>query len=132
MLVGQFTRSIAMAEAGANFNHTVQQRRAKGHELVTTGVYSVLRHPSYFGFWWWGLGSQVVLGNVVCFVGYSAVLWIFFRKRIEREYFSFVYLLPRRAFAFRKEKSVERNVSSCFGLTCFCRRGGATCQVFRK
>ena len=82
MLLGQVTRSVAMAQAGTNFNHTVQQQRAHGHELVTKGVYGILRHPSYFGFWWWGIGGQMVLGNVVCLFGYAVVLWRFFRGRI--------------------------------------------------
>lgn len=85
LLVGQVVRTKAMAQAGTNFNHTIQKRRATGHELVETGVYRVLRHPSYFGFFWWGLGTQVVLGNGVCFVGYAAVLWVFFWTRIKSE-----------------------------------------------
>jgi protein-S-isoprenylcysteine O-methyltransferase len=87
IVVGQATRSVAMAEAGTNFNHTVQWKKAKGHELVTSGIYSVLRHPSYFGFFWWGLGTQVVLGNIVCFVVYLVVLWKFFSTRIQSKFF---------------------------------------------
>lgn len=83
IVVGQATRTVAMAQAGSNFNHLVQSKRKQGHVLVTSGIYAWLRHPSYFGFWWWGLGTQLVLGNVVCLVGYAAVLWRFFRKRIE-------------------------------------------------
>ncbi|MCJ1297407.1 hypothetical protein MMC08_000193 [Hypocenomyce scalaris] len=85
IVLGQTTRTLAMAQAGSNFNHTVQMKRKEGHELVTDGVYAWLRHPSYFGFWWWGLGTQVVLGNGICFVGYAVVLWRFFSGRIERE-----------------------------------------------
>lgn len=85
LLVGQTTRSVAMAQAATNFNHTVQSRKAKDHELVTNGIYGVLRHPSYFGFFWWGLGTQIVLGNAICFMGYTAVLWMFFSSRIESE-----------------------------------------------
>lgn len=84
MAIGQTTRSLAMAQAGSNFNHTVQVERKDGHMLVTHGVYALLRHPSYFGFFWWGLGTQMVLGNVVCFVGYLVVLWRFFSTRIQR------------------------------------------------
>ena len=76
-----------MAQAGSNFNHLVQMRRKQGHELVTDGIYAWLRHPSYFGFWWWGLGTQVVLGNWACLVGYAVVLWRFFSGRIESELF---------------------------------------------
>lgn len=72
-----------MLHAGSNFNHLVQKEKKVGHVLVTGGVYRYLRHPSYFGFFWWGLGTQVVLGNAVCLVGYAVVLWRFFRRRIE-------------------------------------------------
>ncbi|PNY23645.1 Protein-S-isoprenylcysteine O-methyltransferase [Tolypocladium capitatum] len=83
--VGQVVRSVAMLEAGASFNHHVQTRKADSHTLVTTGIYSVSRHPSYFGFFYWGLGTQLVLGNVVCFFAYAAVLWTFFDGRIHVE-----------------------------------------------
>ncbi|KAL2832875.1 Isoprenylcysteine carboxyl methyltransferase family-domain-containing protein [Aspergillus cavernicola] len=85
IILGQVVRSLAMAQAGSNFNHTVQVERKDGHMLVTRGVYAVLRHPSYFGFFWWGLGTQLVLGNVGCLAGYAVVLWNFFNTRIRRE-----------------------------------------------
>lgn len=84
-IVGQLVRSAAMLHAGKSFNHLVQTRKADSHRLVTTGVYSVFRHPSYFGFFYWGLGTQLVLGNVVCFFAYAAVLWYFFSRRIRHE-----------------------------------------------
>ncbi len=82
VIIGQIIRSAAMIQAGSNFNHLVQYQKSREHQLVTTGVYGYLRHPSYFGFFWWALGTQLVLGNVVCLVGYVAVLWKFFSKRI--------------------------------------------------
>ncbi|KAE8149456.1 Isoprenylcysteine carboxyl methyltransferase family-domain-containing protein [Aspergillus avenaceus] len=85
IVVGQTVRTLAMVQAGSNFNHTVQVERKEDHNLVTHGVYSIFRHPSYFGFFWWGLGTQLVLGNVVCFAGYAVVLWKFFNSRIYRE-----------------------------------------------
>lgn len=84
-IVGQVVRTMAMAQAASNFNHHVQSQHQEGHVLVKTGLYGYLRHPSYFGFFWWGLGTQLVLGNVVCFVGYAVVLWKFFSTRIKRE-----------------------------------------------
>lgn len=85
VVVGQVVRSAAMVQAGPSFNHIVQQTQKQEHILVTTGIYGKLRHPSYFGFFWWGLGTQLVMGNVVCFVGYAAVLWKFFSARIRHE-----------------------------------------------
>lgn len=81
--VGQMTRSLAMAHAGTNFNHRVQTKRSDEHQLVKTGVYAYLRHPSYFGFYWWALGTQVVLGNKICLLVYALVLWNFFKDRIK-------------------------------------------------
>ena len=83
MVVGQIARTLAMVQAGTNFSHTMQRERKDGHILVKDGIYSILRHPSYFGFFWWGLGTQVVLGNVFCFLGYALVLWKFFSTRIQ-------------------------------------------------
>lgn len=85
IIAGQVIRTTAMISAGTNFNHRVQVRKRVGHELVTGGIYSILRHPSYFGFFWWGLGTQVVSGNSICLVGYALVLWRFFNERIESE-----------------------------------------------
>ncbi|KAL8785311.1 MAG: hypothetical protein Q9213_003456 [Squamulea squamosa] len=96
LLGGQGIRTMAMAQAGTNFNHLVQSKKKEGHVLVTNGVYGWLRHPSYFGFFWWGLGTQVVLGNLVCLVGYAVVLWRFFRFRIDSEFFPIMHNLRRK------------------------------------
>ncbi|KAH8894995.1 ICMT-domain-containing protein [Thozetella sp. PMI_491] len=85
VVVGQTARTAAMMQAGPSFNHIIQHRRHESHVLVTTGIYSKLRHPSYFGFFWWALGTQLVLGNAFSFVAYTAVLWRFFRVRIRHE-----------------------------------------------
>jgi len=85
VVVGQVVRSAAMMRAGQSFNHQVQKSRTESHKLVTNGIYSVLRHPSYFGFFWWAIGTQLVLGNWVCLVGYGLALWRFFSVRIRRE-----------------------------------------------
>jgi protein-S-isoprenylcysteine O-methyltransferase len=85
VVMGQVIRSLAMIHAGRSFNHLVQYRRRSGHVLVTDGVYALVRHPSYFGFFWWALGTQVVMGNVVSFWGYAVVLWRFFSRRIRNE-----------------------------------------------
>ncbi|KAJ9654014.1 farnesyl cysteine-carboxyl methyltransferase [Neophaeococcomyces mojaviensis] len=85
ILVGQTFRSLAMKQAGTSFNHMVQSSKKEDHVLITTGVYSLSRHPAYFGFFWWGLGTQLVLGNFICFLAYAAILWKFFAHRIMHE-----------------------------------------------
>lgn len=85
VVMGQLVRSDAMRTAKANFNHVVQWTKSANHVLVTDGVYGFSRHPSYFGFFWWGIGTQLLLGNRICFVLYAVVLWKFFHHRILRE-----------------------------------------------
>ncbi|KAI9762984.1 MAG: hypothetical protein M4579_000047 [Chaenotheca gracillima] len=85
MALGQVVRSTAMAQAGQSFNHVVQTKRSEEHILVTHGVYAYLRHPSYFGFYWWGLGTQLMMGNVVCSWIYAVALYYFFSRRIQSE-----------------------------------------------
>lgn len=102
VLVGQVVRSAAMAQAGPSFNHIVQQTQKREHILVTTGIYGKLRHPSYFGFFWWGLGTQLAMGNAVCFVGYAAVLWKFFSSRIRHEEVFLVKFFGEEYIDYRK------------------------------
>ena len=40
------------------------------------------RHPSYAGFFYWALGTQLVLQNPVSFTLYLIILWRFFSRRI--------------------------------------------------
>lgn len=85
LLMGQVVRSVAMAQAGVSFNHEVQQTKKDSHVLVTTGLYRILRHPSYFGFYWWVVGIQLAMGNLVCFLLYVVVLYRYYSTRIPYE-----------------------------------------------
>jgi len=84
-ILGQCLRSKAMHDAGKNFTHQVASECLPSHTLVTHGVYSWMRHPSYTGFLLLALGMQLLLSNVLCFCGYSFVLCKFFRERIVEE-----------------------------------------------
>lgn len=98
---GETIRKLAMITAGSNFNHIVQSRREEGHELVTHGIYSLCRHPSYVGWFLWSVGTQVIVSrsepcfnpmspqvvllNPICCVGYAIAGWKFFKERIFEE-----------------------------------------------
>lgn len=81
VIVGQVCRTAAMVTAGTNFHHHVQTKQREGHRLVSHGIYAWLRHPSYFGFFWWAIGTQLVVGSAVCFCLYVLILWRFFYRR---------------------------------------------------
>jgi len=85
VVAAQTIRSLAMATAGESFNHTIQNVKKENHTLVTTGIYSIFRHPSYVGFFYWSIGTQVLLGNPLHTVLYAAASWRFFHIRIPYE-----------------------------------------------
>ncbi|CAL4064345.1 unnamed protein product, partial [Meganyctiphanes norvegica] len=80
--IGEGLRKSAIITASTNFNHIVQIDYNDGHQLVTWGIYKYCRHPSYVGWFWWSVGTQVILMNPVCTVGFGLASWTFFRERI--------------------------------------------------
>jgi len=84
---GEFFRKLAMYTAGVSFNHSVQERRSQDHVLVTNGVYGLVRHPAYFGWFYWSIGTQIFLSNPICAVLYTIASWSFFYARINDEEF---------------------------------------------
>lgn len=76
-----------MIHAAASFSHIVatSSSREASHTLVTTGVYSRFRHPSYTGFFYWAVATQGVLGNLISALGFAWVLGTFFSQRIQAE-----------------------------------------------
>ena len=101
-LLGMGTRSLGMATASTNFSHKIEDTKRAEHRLVTHGIYSVLRHPAYFGFFWWSVGTQVLLANPVCVLVYAAATWHFFYDRIPHEEELLVEFFGEEYMAFRK------------------------------
>eukprot|EP00842_Homolaphlyctis_polyrhiza_P000078 jgi/Hompol1/1070/HPOL_001174-RA len=85
VVIGQTMRSVGMITAGNNFSHLIAYHKEDDHQLVTNGIYSILRHPSYTGFYYWSLGLQILMLNPLCFVAFLFVLHQFFADRIEHE-----------------------------------------------
>ena len=102
-----------MIHAATSFSHHVAYRKLDSHTLVTTGVYAYVwhhhydrpefsqltgvltfvrwfRHPSYAGFFYWALGTQLLLQNPGNFIFFAAVLWKFFYDRIRRAYYPWI------------------------------------------
>jgi protein-S-isoprenylcysteine O-methyltransferase len=78
-------RAVSMVQCANNFSLIVEHRKRKEHQLVTTGLYTHLRHPSYFGWFWYAVSTQVVAGNPVCLVLFAGASWFFFNERIQYE-----------------------------------------------
>lgn len=93
--IGITIRFSAIATCGDSFSHYIEtlpnsqtesrtQQRSR-QKLVTHGVYKWCRHPSYLGFLVYVIGMQLIMGNVLTFVASLAVLWRFFRQRMDIE-----------------------------------------------
>ncbi|BFZ54851.1 farnesyl cysteine-carboxyl methyltransferase [Savitreella phatthalungensis] len=85
VLLGQSLRSTAMATAGRSFSHLLVRTKTNEHELVTHGIYSYARHPSYLGFFCFAIGTQFMLGNLATGAIFAVILWRFFSHRIGEE-----------------------------------------------
>uniref|UniRef100_A0A8C0IZI9 Protein-S-isoprenylcysteine O-methyltransferase n=2 Tax=Chelonoidis abingdonii TaxID=106734 RepID=A0A8C0IZI9_CHEAB len=102
VIFGDCLRKAAMLTAGSNFNHIVQNEKSDTHTLVTSGVYGWFRHPSYVGWFYWSIGTQVLLCNPVCVVGYTLASWRFFRERIEEEEFTLIHFFGAEYLEYKK------------------------------
>eukprot|EP01060_Flectonema_neradi_P000730 TRINITY_DN10454_c2_g2_i1.p1 TRINITY_DN10454_c2_g2~~TRINITY_DN10454_c2_g2_i1.p1 ORF type:complete len:257 (+),score=41.12 TRINITY_DN10454_c2_g2_i1:68-772(+) len=85
MMFAAIVRIAAMVQCGSNFSHVIEDEKRESHKLVTSGLFSVLRHPSYFGWFYWSISTQIVLLNPVSFLLYTAAAWTFFHQRIPVE-----------------------------------------------
>ena len=87
---GEIMRKLAIFTAKRNFNHVVQVKKASHHTLVTHGVYAICRHPSYCGWFYWSIGTQLILQNPICFIFYAIMSWRFFNERVVAEEISLI------------------------------------------
>lgn len=82
---GQLLRWAAFVTAGHNFTHLVAEVKVDKHHLVTDGIYGYIRHPGYCGWFWWSVGTQIMLGNPISIVGFAYASYKFFAARIPEE-----------------------------------------------
>ena len=85
IIVGLYIRFDAIITAGKSFTHLVQYSKKKNHVLITHGIYRYIRHPGYFGFFVFAVGTQLLLKNFFSVILFIAVLWYFFYDRIKSE-----------------------------------------------
>ncbi|KAL7648687.1 UNVERIFIED_CONTAM: hypothetical protein RMT77_000594 [Armadillidium vulgare] len=102
-ILGEITRKLAMITANKNFNHIVQVSRQESHELVTWGIYRLFRHPSYVGWFWWSVGTQIVLLNPICFIGYAITSWYFFYVRVYFEEMMLIRFFGQKYVDYKKK-----------------------------
>ncbi|XP_055309042.1 protein-S-isoprenylcysteine O-methyltransferase [Sitodiplosis mosellana] len=98
---GEILRKLAIVTASKSFNHIVQYQKSEDHVLVTHGVYRLCRHPSYAGWFWWSIGTQIILANPICSIVYSYIVYRFFYERILVEEVTLVNFFQEKYVAYQ-------------------------------
>ena len=85
MVIGQIFRIGGLYTGKKNFTHKISYEKKSEHKLVTTGFFSISRHPSYFGFFIWSIGIEIMCCNPICTIAFTIILFHFFKDRILTE-----------------------------------------------
>ncbi|KAK9170196.1 hypothetical protein Syun_002336 [Stephania yunnanensis] len=83
VVIGEVVRKGAIVTAGRSFTHMIKIYHEDHHQLVRHGIYAIMRHPGYCGFFVWAIGIQIMMCNPMSTVAFMIVLWNFFSKRIQ-------------------------------------------------
>lgn len=101
-LIGIAIRGLAIKHCGDSFSHYIETEKPR--MLVTKGVYSFCRHPSYLGFILYVMGMQLMVGNLVIYAMSMVILFRFFLVRIRLE----EVVLVNNLYGEQYEKYAER------------------------
>lgn len=104
-IVGQYFRIAALFTGKSNFTHKIQLKKRKNHVLVKYGIYKICRHPSYFGFFIWSVGIEIMCVNPICTIGFAYILFLFFKDRIELEEEYLIRFFGMEYIKYRREVS---------------------------
>lgn len=101
-LIGESFRKLAMCHAAIGFTHQVAVRRHRDHKLCVDGVYALVRHPGYLGWFVWSIGTQLVLCNFICVQAYAFITYRFFENRIFEEERYLIEFFGQRYVAYQR------------------------------
>ena len=73
----------AHADLGLNWSPSLEIREK--HELITRGIYGVIRHPMYASQWLWVLAQPLLLQNWIAGFGDLLVFFLFYFLRVKEE-----------------------------------------------
>jgi len=102
VVLAQIIRSWSMITCGESFNHLIQTSKRENHVLIKHGIYKYLRHPSYVGFYYWSIATQLTLNNWCSAALFALASLIFFRRRIPYEEKSLMEHFPEEYVAYAR------------------------------
>ncbi|KAL0246342.1 hypothetical protein GEMRC1_007554 [Eukaryota sp. GEM-RC1] len=101
VVVSDFIRKLSIITAGRSFSHQIATKKSTEHTLITSGIYSFSRHPSYFGWFYWSIGTQILLANPLSFVVFCIASWKFFADRIPYEERFLIHIFGQRYIDYK-------------------------------
>lgn len=99
-IIGLTVALLARRKLAGNWSGTIDIK--KGHELITTGVYSYIRHPIYAGVLLMGLGTIFVSPSFAIILIFLFV-FIMFLLRIRIEERLMAKLFPKGYSSYKKQ-----------------------------
>lgn len=105
-IFGQVFRVGALYSGKKNFTHLLSYEKKKEHFLMTKGFYGITRHPSYFGFLVWTIGTQLMCFNLICLIGFPIGLYIFFEDRIIEEEGLLIEFFGKEYIEYKKKVGI--------------------------
>lgn len=100
IVMGLGLRLYSIRSLGRNFAATVQIK--KEQELITNGIYSYLRHPSYTGAWLMLMGFGIFLNSFLGSLLMGIGLLFAYRKRISAEESSLIQAFGQRYLEYQR------------------------------
>jgi protein-S-isoprenylcysteine O-methyltransferase len=94
MFIAEIIRKTAILTSKVSFTHNIATQPTPQHKLITTGIYSIFRHPSYLGWLLWVSGGQILLANPISFTLHTIITYIFLNYRIGFEEYHLRRIFP--------------------------------------
>lgn len=99
-IVGLVIRNTSFHTAKSNFHHLIRHQKETSHTLITSGIYSLERHPAYLGFFLQTIGLQLLIVNPLTTLTHFLVLRKFFADRIAEEEESLRFIFGEKYTAY--------------------------------
>ena len=99
-ILGLIIRNTSFHTAKSNFHHLIRHQKETSHTLITSGIYSLERHPAYLGFFLQTIGLQLVIVNPLTLLTHFLVLRRFFADRIAEEEESLRFIFGEKYTAY--------------------------------
>lgn len=99
-IIGLIIAIVARKTLADNWSSNIELK--KNHKLITTGIYSYVRHPIYTGISVMGLGSILTLQALMTIV-FFIIMFAFFIFKLTKEEALLTKHFPKEYAAYRKK-----------------------------